>query len=170
MFCKYCGSELLPDSNFCSRCGKIIDDVAPVEEKEAVKTDEDLFAVPANDSVGRASSASDTGFNDDMFAYAQTDSADDAERDDLGGVILKFGIMSLAFGLTGLLSLLGLIFACVAKSKVNAYIAKYIETQGRASVGKALSTAGLITSIVYTAFFTLYIFIIIIAIATGSME
>ena len=86
------------------------------------------------------------------------------EKDDLGGSILKFSILGLAFGCSGFLALLGIIFTAIAKKKVRAYIAKFGETEGRATVGKILTIPGLIVSIFFTVFFALYFLIFGIAI------
>ncbi len=170
MFCKYCGNELSAGSNFCSRCGKMVDEPAREMEHPHTEAGEDLFAAPVEQPVGRSAGTSDGSFDDGMFVYAEEDQQDEAERDELGGSILKFGIMSLAFGASGWLSILGLIFACIAKSRVRTYIEKFKETQGRATAGRILSTIGLIVSIVETALMALVFFFIILAILILSME
>ncbi len=86
------------------------------------------------------------------------------EKDDLGGEVLKFGILGLAFACSGLLSLLGLIFSIIARAKAGAFARRYGDTEGRATVGKHLGKAGLIVSISLTAFFVVY-FIFIFAMA-----
>ncbi|MBR5279397.1 MAG: zinc ribbon domain-containing protein [Clostridia bacterium] len=143
MFCRFCGSELPENANFCTKCGKIIDDAGLAQ---APATLEDLIGDPA--------------------ARAQEDPFKN-EKDELGGDILKYGIMSLAFGCTGILSLLGLIFACIGKSKVGKYLAKFQETQGKSTVGKHLCTAGLWASIGMAIYFTL---IFIIALISGLAD
>ena len=131
MFCRFCGNELPDQANFCTKCGKMIDDAEVTQAPAALA---DLIGDPAQ----RA--------QEDPFK---------GEKDELGGSILKYGIMSLAFGCTGLLSLLGLIFACIGKSKVGKYLAKFQETEGKATVGKHLLTAGLWVSIGIAIYFTI---------------
>ena len=84
----------------------------------------------------------------------------DARRDSLGGEILKFSIMSLAFTWTFFLSFLGIVFAAIAKRKVASYTEELGETEGRATVGKHLATAGLIAGCVVTGILALYLFVL----------
>lgn len=105
--------------------------------------------------------------------FENTQSAYDpykVEREQLSGRILTFSILSLVFMSTGCLSLLGLIFACVAKSKVKTYVQRFGATEGRATVGKHLSTAGLISSIIVTAIFVLYVFIVVVTLGIFGMS
>ncbi|MBP3392389.1 MAG: zinc ribbon domain-containing protein [Clostridia bacterium] len=150
MFCRFCGNELPEDANFCTKCGKTLDE-SQVQETptEAPAVLEDLIGDPA------------TREQEDPFKR---------EKDELSGSILTFGIMSLAFGVSGILGFLGIIFAAIAKSKVSKYLAKFQHTEGRATVGKHLSTAGLWVSIGYTIFFVIYFAIIFLAIIFGSAE
>lgn len=119
MFCRFCGSELPEKANFCIKCGKVIDEVDAAAPPAVL---EDLIGDPAM----RA--------QEDPFKK---------EKEERGSEILKYGIMSLAFGITGWLSFLGIIFAAIGKSKVRTYLAKFQETEGKATVGKSLNTAGL---------------------------
>lgn len=101
------------------------------------------------------------------------DPSKEMRKDNLAGEVLKWGIMSLAFSSSGLLALLGWIFAGTAKKKVTAYESEFGETTGRARVGKILGKVGLGVGIGYTIFFTLYfLFLIMIAIlvAETNME
>jgi len=138
MFCKYCGNELPEGANFCPKCGRI---------NEVVNHEEEHVRV-------------DMGFNPDSSGAPYTppfnpSAVNEAEKDELSGGILKFAIMGLAFGASGYLSILGIIFSIVSKSKLNAYCAKFGEPEGRARVGKALGIAGLAVSISFTALFAL---------------
>ena len=137
MYCKHCGYQLPEDSNFCPNCGKITEEVKKEEEKVEVI---DCTSV-------------------DPFLEEQ--------RDELGGKILKFSILGLAFSF--FLPILGFIFTLIAKGKIRSYVNLFGETQGRASVGKGLSIGGLISSIVFFVFWTLYI-ILIIALALASSD
>ena len=92
----------------------------------------------------------------------------DFKRDEHGGSILKFSILGLAFAASFFLSFLGIIFAAISKHKVATYIAEYGETQGRATVGKHLGIAAIISSIVMTVFFTLYLSIIVLAVLLSA--
>ncbi len=92
----------------------------------------------------------------------------DREKDDLGGEVLKFGILGLAFGCSGLLSLLGLIFSIIARAKAREFARRYGETEGRATVGKHLGKAGLIVSISLTAFFIVYFILVFAMVALAA--
>lgn len=101
------------------------------------------------------------------------DPAKEQRKDNMAGEVLKWGIMSLAFSVSGLLALLGWIFAGTAKRKVEEYEAAFGETTGRAHVGKILGKVGLGVGIGYTIFFTLYFLILImvaILVAETNME
>ncbi len=136
MYCKHCGYQLPEDSNFCPNCGKITEEVKKEEEKVEVI---DCTSV-------------------DPFLEEQ--------RDELGGKILKFSILGLAFSF--FLPILGFIFTLIAKAKIRSYVNLFGETQGRASVGKGLSIGGLISSIVFFVFWTLYIILIIVLALASS--
>ena len=86
------------------------------------------------------------------------------QRDNLGGRILTFGILSIAFAVTFFLSFLGIIFAAVAKSMAAAYVREYGETEGRATVGKNLAKPGLIVGIIFTVFAIIYCFALVVSI------
>ena len=144
MFCKHCGNELPDNANFCPNCGKFNLDSTQMSKPEEAPT-------PAPEPV-RAPVR-------DIF---------EKERDELGGSILKNAIMALAFGATGLLPILGLIFHSIAKRLLNEYTRKFGETQGRATVGKHLCIPAIITSIIWTAFWTMYISILIIVVIAAT--
>ena len=127
MFCKYCGQEIAPNTFFCPACGKFVSDSNQSQEDNPTPT-----------------------------VSCTEDTVDVEEKDELSGSILKFSILGLAFGSSGLLSLLGLIFSIVSKCKLNSYLKKFGETTGRATVGKHLGIAAMITSIVMIPIFLLY--------------
>ena len=132
MNCKYCGNEIEENAKFCSKCGKIIDELP-----STVTPDRSEPSEPSEIA---------------------------ARRDSLGGEILKFSIMSLVFTWTFFLSFLGIVFAIIAKRKVSAYTEELGETEGRATVGKHLATAGLIAGCVMTGILALYIIVLVIAV------
>lgn len=144
MFCTQCGNELPENANFCPACGNYISDTKQESEEKV------LFDAP------------------DVVITEVVNEEEDRERDDLGGSILKFAIMGLGFtvGSGGMLALVGLILSIVSRSKLNTYIARYRETRGRATVGKHLGVAAMISSIVLTAFWTLYFMLIIAVLAS----
>ena len=142
MYCKYCGNELTDDAKYCSKCGKIVE---KAEEREY-----DYFET-ANDYT----------------VEKQYSPVEEKQKSDLGRKILTYAILGLAFGCTWILSLVGVIFASKAKKKIKEYIALYGETEGPASVGKALNIPGTIISWVCLGLLALYVFVIIFAICLG---
>ena len=71
--------------------------------------------------------------------------------------VLVWGILGLAFAVSGPLSFLGIIFSCIGRGKAREYIDKYGTVSRQAVVGKNLSKAGLIVGIVMTVLVVLYI-------------
>ena len=88
---------------------------------------------------------------------------DDGLKNDMAGKTLTWGILSLAFGISGCLSLLGFIFSFTARKKAREYARLFGQLEGRARVGNILSWAGFGTGLGYSIFFTLYFAIIIFA-------
>ncbi len=144
MFCRHCGNELPENANFCPVCGNFNQETKQANETEKKS---EYFEDPAEIKL------------DDIF---------ENEKKELGGSILKFAILGLAFGATGLLSLLGLIFTIISKAKVGTYKAKFGNTEGAATVGKHLGLAGMILNIFMVVFFTLY-FIILFGVLLATM-
>ena len=88
---------------------------------------------------------------------------DERVKSDMAGKTLTWGILSLAFGISGCLSLLGFIFSFTARKKAREYARLFGQLEGRARVGNILSWAGFGTGLGYSIFFTLYFAIIIFA-------
>ena len=143
MFCKYCGNELSENANFCPKCGKVV-------AKEEVNGEFDFFEEKQQG-----------------FAPANNP-ATEREKDDLSGQILKFAILSIAFASTFFLSLFGVIFSSIARSKINEFTRKFGETEGRASVGKGLNIGGTILSWVMFGIFLIYVVIIVALLGQGA--
>lgn len=140
MYCKFCGNQIPDGALFCSACGKK-QDVANTQSQETAFTAEQ--PVPEVNCVN--------------VAYEE-------RKSEQGGKILTFAILGMAFGISWVFSLLGLIFSIVSRAKLNSYRAKYGETEGRATVGKHLGLAALIVNIVMVSIFVLYIALIVLAI------
>ena len=142
MFCKFCGNELPEGANFCTKCGKVV-------------SPEDIPAAGVSAPVTAE------------YEYVPYEEPKDAERDSRGGSILKFAILGLAFACSFYLSFLGLVFSIIARVKVKRYVSRYNETQGRATVGKHLSVAALVASIVLTAILAIIVIVMVIAALAG---
>ena len=148
MFCKYCGNELPENANFCPKCGKINEATAPNPQEEPQY-------VPPIDLI-----------DPNYYSTSPVDPRQQ-EKDDLGGSILKYAILGLAFGSTFWLAILGLAFTIVARAKLSTYVSKFYETEGRASVGKALSIAGLALNITFLAISLLTVCTVAIGVAAS---
>ena len=89
----------------------------------------------------------------------------DVAKEHLAGQTLVWGILSLAFSMTFCLSILGFIFSFVQGAKAKTYRMQYGELDGRARVGNILGRVGFGVGLALTILFTLYVFIIFIALA-----
>ena len=141
MFCKYCGNELTEDARYCPKCGKITENV----EEETEQKEYDFFA--------------------SATPVTPTVEIKDEERNSLGGEILKFAILGLAFGCTVWLSLVGLIFSYIWKAKLNRYMAIYGKTENKATVGKHIGIAGMIVSWIFTIIGILFVLLEVLMIS-----
>jgi hypothetical protein len=88
---------------------------------------------------------------------------DDQLKNDMAGKTLTWGILSVAFGVSGCLSLLGFIFSFTARKKAREYASLFGQLEGRARVGNILGWVGFGTGLGYSIFFTLYFAIILFA-------
>lgn len=137
MFCKYCGSELSADTNFCVKCGKLHDGVHP----------EDEGAVVVQPIV----------FGEDAESWE----SDALAKQAYGKSILLHAILGMSFGVTGFLSVVGLVFASISRWKLSKYRERFGQPEGKAMVGKHLSLVALIVGVVAL--------IILIAAFSGSI-
>ena len=88
---------------------------------------------------------------------------DDQLKNDMAGKTLTWGILSVAFGVSGCLSLLGFIFSFTARKKAREYARLFGQLEGRARVGNILGWVGFGTGLGYSIFFALYFAIILFA-------
>ena len=128
MFCKFCGTELAENANFCSRCGKIVDMSLP---EEPMITEELPAELP------------------DDIQESEQDTVQ-KEKSSLARKILTFAILGCAFAFTSYLSFIGLAFSIVSAALVRKYLKRYQYTERNATVGRALSIVGIIVSVVFT--------------------
>ena len=140
MFCKYCGNKLPDGAGFCPACGAVV----------GGSTAESAFSRPERES---------------FRAEPMPDPAREEEKSALATKILTFGIMSLAFSYTLILGIVGIIFSCICRSRIKDYVREFGPVRGRAAVGKGLSIGGLALGIFGVVFFTIYIIILVIAVA-----
>jgi hypothetical protein len=88
---------------------------------------------------------------------------DERVKDEMAGQTLKWGILSLAFSLSGCLSLLGFIFSFTARRRAREYRRVTGDLEGRARVGHILSWVGFGVGLGYTVFLILYFSILLLA-------
>ena len=97
---------------------------------------------------------------------------DDQLKNDMAGKTLTWGILSVAFGVSGCLSLLGFIFSFTARKKAGEYARLFGQLEGRARVGNILGWVGFGVGLGYTAFWVLYFsliaLIMVFAISMGA--
>ena len=86
------------------------------------------------------------------------------ERNEMRKNILTWGIISLAFASTMILSFLGFIFAIVAKAKAKKYYKTFGVLDWQAKVGNHLAKAGFGVGLGFSIFWFFYIIIFIMAI------
>ena len=150
MFCVKCGTKLSDGSKFCVMCGAPVETVvneAPTIEETPVE-EAPVEEVPVPDPE-----------RESLKAKAASDA-------------LRWGILSLVFGLEGfLVSFLGIIFATKGFKKADwfAYLNNGV-LSGKAKIGRILSKVGLILSIVMTVVWVLYVlyFIFLIVVMEGG--
>jgi len=133
MYCNQCGAEIENGKNFCTVCGAPLNKQGEVGNSRFTNSystyGQPQYARPVNNDEGRAAAKS----------------------------VLTFGILSLAFALSFILSPLGIIFGGVAKSKNSAFIQKGGIPYGPSKTGSGLSTAGIIVGIIYSVLLVIYI-------------
>ncbi len=152
MFCKHCGSSLPENASFCATCGKKIS-AAPADD-----TKQDFNYTPGFDFE-----ASSTTYDFPAAGTPAQPTPTDEARDAHGGKILCFAILALAFSLSFYLAIVGTVFFILARIQLGQYLAKYGETEGRATVGKALSIAALPVNIVMISSTLLVLIAILLA-------
>lgn len=129
MFCKFCGSELPDNMNFCGKCGKLQDSLHPQQEGDVV----------VQPIICKEDSA--------------TWNAEATAKQTYSKGVLTYSIWGLALGATGFLSVVGLVLSGIARYKLSKYREMYGPVEGRAKIGKHLSMAGIIVSLVAIAIF-----------------
>ena len=129
MFCANCGRLLEDDEKYCPICGAL--------NEEA----------PKSSNVGSASTST---------AFVQ---GDDPLKASMASEAMKWGIISLAFALSGCLSFLGFIFSFTAKKRVNEYVNTFGGMEGRVRVGHILGRVGFGFGLGYTIFLAFYVVI-----------
>lgn len=181
MFCTNCGNQIQGQPKFCPFCGQAQTPSQPTFYQPAQQPEQQ----PVQQSAQPVTQQPETSFQTEQNAYysasynssyessyaapnyyAPQGMSEEVRKSDLAGSILTWGILSLAFSCTSLLSLLGFIFSFTVKSRVGEYLRLYGPLEGRASVGRGLGKAGFIVGLIMTIFwvlyFTLLFFIILI--------
>ena len=136
---------------FCKNCGR--------------QLDEGETLCPA---CGTVNAAEATATESVSYEYSAVDTANQLLKDEMAGQTLKWGILSLAFAVSGCLSLLGFIFSFIAKSRARAYEQTFGVPEGKAKVGRILGKVGFGVGLGYSIFFALY-FVLIVALTMAEM-
>ena len=136
---------------FCKNCGR--------------QLDEGETLCPA---CGTVTATEATATESVSYEYSAVDTANQLLKDEMVGQTLKWGIISLAFAVSGCLSLLGFIFSFIAKSRARAYEQTFGVPEGKAKVGRILGKVGFGVGLGYSIFFALY-FVLIVALTMAEM-
>lgn len=147
MFCQNCGSMLEEGVKFCPNCGASIAQPEPVRETAVNEPVQPTFETPV---------------------YEQPVVKSNPAADALSTPILIFGILGIAFASSFYLSILGIIFSGIAKSKVRQFLAEGGVLSGKAKVGSILARIGMILGIVLTVLFVIWLIAVIVAAIAGS--
>ena len=121
---------------FCKNCGR--------------QLDEGETLCPA---CGTVNATEATATESVSYEYSAVDTANQLLKDEMAGQTLKWGILSLAFAVSGCLSLLGFIFSFIAKSRARAYEQTFGVPEGKAKVGRILGKVGFGVGLAYTLYF-----------------
>jgi len=153
-FCNNCGSELKEGARFCEQCGTPVQQAPQAPEQPAYTYQEPVYQQPAYTYQ-------------QQYTYQQPEvvTPAPAQSGDAKGAMIM-SIIGLALSELGIP---GIILSAIAKGKVKK-AEEAGATGGMVKVGKILSKIGMIVSIVMTAFWTLYFFIIIGVAASGALD
>ena len=134
---------------FCKNCGR--------------QLDEGETLCPA---CGTVNATEATATESVSYEYSAVDTANQLLKDEMAGQTLKWGIISLAFAVSGCLSLLGFIFSFIAKSRARAYEQTFGVPEGKAKVGRILGKVGFGVGLGMTIYMGLAL---LVSIAVGFM-
>jgi uncharacterized membrane protein YidH (DUF202 family) len=139
MYCTFCGTENNDGAKFCANCG------SPLEARQQEEKVEEA-----------------------QYSYEPIDlttTLREAEKDRQGASLLGTGITAMVFScVTFFLSFVGIILAAVGLGKARSFERNFTTLDGKAKVGKILSTIALIIGIIMTVFSVLYFALIIVII------
>ena len=136
---------------FCKNCGR--------------QLDEGETLCPACGTVNATEATADKAVS---YEYSAVDTANQQLKDEMAGQTLKWGILSLAFAVSGCLSLLGFIFSFIAKSRARAYEQTFGVLEGKAKVGRILGKVGFGVGLGMTVYMAL-VFVIAVAAELATM-
>ena len=131
---------------FCKNCGR--------------QLDEGETLCPA---CGTVNATEATATESVSYEYSAVDTANQLLKDEMAGQTLKWGIISLAFAVSGCLSLLGFIFSFIAKSRARAYEQTFGVLEGKAKVGRILGKVGFGVGLGMTIYMGFAVFVGVLA-------
>lgn len=149
MFCNKCGAPIPEDSAFCNNCG------APVAEPE--KAVEESAETPAFEENTAEIVPAAPVAPAPVEASAAPARSSSCEENEAAKSIMISGILACAFTYTGVLAIVGLIFALITRSKVKAYESTYGPAHHKAKIGKIMSVVCIPVSIVLTVLVIIYV-------------
>lgn len=155
MNCTNCGNQIAGTEKFCGSCGAPIASPASTAKVCTNCGAELLEGHPLCVRCGM-------GVNQaPMTPYSEE------EAKSVSSSALTFGILGIIFSSSFFISLLGVIFSCVAISKAKKYKRMTGTYLGKAGVGRGLGIGGLISGIVFSVIGFFYF--IFLALMFGAM-
>ena len=139
MECKICGAQVDEKMRFCMQCGTILTPATVVADRPAAQNEEVVADVPVSHEVPSSS-------------YQNTVKLREERGRELGWTAFIWSMLSALFN--G--SLLGMIFAIIARTFVNKSLLAGAKLAGHIRAAKILSTVTLIYSIVTIALLAMY--------------
>ena len=149
MICTNCGTQFEDGNAFCPNCGTPAAQPAPAPAPAAAQPQ--YGYAPQPQPVYSAPTGAPIGAGDPEAAKS----------------CMITGILAAAFACSFFLSFLGIVFGPMGLSKCKQYLAQYGSYPVKVRVGKYLSIGGLAMGIFMTVYFGIYLFGIILGIASG---
>lgn len=172
MFCQNCGASLEDGAKFCPNCGTpVAASVRPTVQPTGTEPrfEKTVYEQPAYEQPQAPVYEHPMYEQPAAPVYREPEATVvNEETNALGKATLIFGIIGLAFSLSFYMSFLGIIFSAIGRGKLKSYLASGGELAGKAKVGGILSKLGLIFGIILTAFFVIWLFVIIIGAVNGN--
>ncbi len=161
MVCKSCGAMIADDARFCTNCGATVAPAAPAQQpvQQQQPAQQPYVQQPYAQQPYAQQPPVQPVYVQQPYGYAQQPIMNTPTVN--ATPILVFGILGLAFACTMIFSILGIIFSAIAMSKGSTFRMATGTIYGKAKVGRILGKAGLITGIIMSVFFVIYVIVLV---------